>query len=146
MKSIGKGIIGSSNEESGRKIVSWNERKGYVIPSNGGKALGWIHMKSQVEGDPEPKGHVILYTIKIPVSNLAKRSAGDEEGENGWVRSVCEICRNILPMSADELGEDGKQSNQSISIEKFTGIPISADDCRVVEKLLTGFGEAKNNS
>ena len=43
IKSIGKGIIGSSDEESSRTNLDWEEGGVYLVPSNGGKAVGWVH-------------------------------------------------------------------------------------------------------
>jgi len=41
---IGKGIIGSSDEEKSRKkMIEWTEGNVFLVPSNGGKAVGWIH-------------------------------------------------------------------------------------------------------
>jgi len=41
---IGKGIIGSSDEEKGRKYLNdFTEGGVFLVPSNGGKAIGWIH-------------------------------------------------------------------------------------------------------
>ena len=43
LMSIGKGIIGSSDEESSRAKLDWEEGCVYLVPSNGGKAVGWVH-------------------------------------------------------------------------------------------------------
>jgi hypothetical protein len=42
-RSIGKGIIGSSDEEQSRLTLDdWTEGTVVLVPSNGGKAVGWI--------------------------------------------------------------------------------------------------------
>jgi hypothetical protein len=44
ISSIGKGIIGSSDEENSRRpLPNWIEGKVFLVPSNGGKAVGWIY-------------------------------------------------------------------------------------------------------
>jgi hypothetical protein len=40
---IGQGIVGSEAEESMRQTVAWKEGGVYLVPSNGGKAVGWVH-------------------------------------------------------------------------------------------------------
>ena len=41
---IGKGIIGSHDEQNSReRLVEWTEGKVFLVPSNGGKAVGWIY-------------------------------------------------------------------------------------------------------
>lgn len=43
LKSIGTGIVGSSSEESSRPILDdWNEGNVIFVPSQNGKAVGWI--------------------------------------------------------------------------------------------------------
>ena len=44
LQSIGRGIIGSSDEEKSRKYLNdFTEGSVFLVPSNGGKAIGWIH-------------------------------------------------------------------------------------------------------
>eukprot|EP00532_Pseudo-nitzschia_australis_P008960 CAMPEP_0168165452 /NCGR_PEP_ID=MMETSP0139_2-20121125/1495_1 /TAXON_ID=44445 /ORGANISM="Pseudo-nitzschia australis, Strain 10249 10 AB" /LENGTH=236 /DNA_ID=CAMNT_0008082571 /DNA_START=338 /DNA_END=1048 /DNA_ORIENTATION=- len=47
---IGKGIIGSSDEEKDRiHLNDWTEGSVHFVPSNGGKAVGWIHTSATSE-------------------------------------------------------------------------------------------------
>lgn len=44
ISSIGKGIIGSSDEENSRRpLPNWIQGKVFLVPSNGGKAVGWMY-------------------------------------------------------------------------------------------------------
>lgn len=49
---LGTGIIGSSAEEESRQGLEWEEGNVYFTPSNGGKAVGWVHM---VKEEPDTK-------------------------------------------------------------------------------------------
>jgi hypothetical protein len=66
IKSIGKGIVGSSAEEKSRMELPWKQGSAYFVPENGGKAIGWACSTSN--GDSEstkPAGHVELYVVKL---------------------------------------------------------------------------------
>jgi len=60
--SIGRGIYGSSMEEKERIDMKWKNKGWYLVPSNGGKSIGWIHKggkeenKAEVSVDSEAKG------------------------------------------------------------------------------------------
>jgi hypothetical protein len=42
--SIGKGIVGSQDEENARQPLNdWKQGDVFLVPSNGGKAIAWIH-------------------------------------------------------------------------------------------------------
>jgi hypothetical protein len=52
LQSIGKGIIGSSDEEKSRKYLNdFTEGSVFLVPSNGGKAIGWIHTTTTADND-----------------------------------------------------------------------------------------------
>ena len=97
MKTIGKGIVGSQDEEQGRQdLTSWKQGDVYLVPSNGGKAVAWIHSKlspstgndsgneenassnptspSATKNNPpvatSSGGHAIVYVCKIPQESL----------------------------------------------------------------------------
>lgn len=91
--SIGKGVVGSSDETRGRKTVHWREGTASLIPQNGGKALGWIHSKN--DDAQEPVGHAIMYFIKVTLDVLEKK----EEETNDlpkWAQNVVELFRKNL--------------------------------------------------
>lgn len=75
LRSIGEGIIGSSDEEESRKQLDWEKGDIFLVKSNGGKAVGWTHCLNEgkkiddtTTGDGiEP---AILITIKIPLSKI----------------------------------------------------------------------------
>jgi len=44
LRTIGKGIVGSQDEERGRQdLLSWRQNRAFLVPSNDGKAVAWIH-------------------------------------------------------------------------------------------------------
>lgn len=98
--SIGKGIIGSSDESKSRNEVNWNQGNAYMVPSNGGKALGWIHSGSRDEGPME------LYWCKCPIDNLV------DEGSDGWAMAMKEIFLRFT--EAAELNEADTKVFKSI--------------------------------
>lgn len=110
LMSIGKGIIGSSDEENSRTKVDWKEGMAYLVPPNGGKALGWVHSKDDEEAQ-DPIGHAIMYTIKIPVKILESNPGGSDSAHD-WVRNVIITCRQALPgnaMDARNIKDDATQ-------------------------------------
>ena len=106
---IGKGIIGSSDEEKSRKkMIEWTEGNVFLVPSNGGKAVGWILASD--DSDPtniasddsnpmstatndgdgigtakmkekrsESDGFAILYVAKIPLSILDREQQQQQQ-------------------------------------------------------------------
>jgi hypothetical protein len=115
LQSIGTGIIGSSDEEKTRNVLDWEEGDIYLVPSNGGKAVGWIHsaeskaessVADKVESEPQPqpqtvptlRGHAILQTVKIPIGAIATANPVTQEG---WVFILLQICQNILEKNKD---------------------------------------------
>ncbi len=68
VKSIGKGIIGSSNEEKSRMVEHWQERCAYFYGSNGGKAIGWVNDKLDSDKNldvSDVTNDVVLYVVKV---------------------------------------------------------------------------------
>jgi hypothetical protein len=93
--SIGKGIIGSNDEEKSRTKVDWKEGMAYLVPPNGGKALGWLHSKDDNDAQ-DPIGHAIMYTIKIPPKVIESNLEGSDSAQE-WVRNLITTCRQALP-------------------------------------------------
>ena len=126
-KSIGTGIIGSSAEEQSRHVLDWAQGSVYFVPSNGGKAVGWVHTRklplapspeadsSEVALMPnvaspieQPIGPAILYTIKIPVQSLPEESIHLETNDNmeepsSWVNIALSLCQKGLKQAKGEI-------------------------------------------
>ena len=98
LRTIGRGIIGSRDEELSRTdLPDWTEGGVYFVPSNGGKAVGWIHHDMSQQDDPtadnEPKGHVELIIGKVPSDKVY------DEISDSWPTWVCLLiqqCRHGL--------------------------------------------------
>mmetsp|Transcript_23316 Transcript_23316/g.32573 ORF Transcript_23316/g.32573 Transcript_23316/m.32573 type:complete len:159 (-) Transcript_23316:104-580(-) len=115
IKTIGDGIIGSSDEEKSRQCASWSEGKCYLLPSNGGKALGWTH-----EQDPSVEekvdGHAIVYYIKITHDALKQQNDKEESKMSDFFEKVRNIFEKVLPAEKnDECGNE-KQSELDLDI------------------------------
>ncbi len=113
---MGKGIVGSYDEESTRTDTRWEEKGAYFIPSNGGTAVGWIHTPNvtslSASGDSKPPlfGHAILIMFKIPTLQLmpeALEQRGDGDCDKTdpasstvamppWAETVRRLCREAL--------------------------------------------------
>jgi hypothetical protein len=100
--SIGKGVVGSADETTSRtKLLDWSQSSAWLVPQNGGKALGWVHMKDDNATNEEPIGHAMIYSIKIPVDVL--ETTKEENGDSpGWMRDVASICKKSLPKPNDD--------------------------------------------
>jgi hypothetical protein len=115
--SIGKGIIGSSDEEDSRQCLEeWKEGCVILVPSNGGNAIGWLHENSHcsvspnssdVDSPPEknriendkstsgPASPAIMYVAKV--SPDVYKEIDSKRGDDPlWVKAVLECCRQGL--------------------------------------------------
>jgi hypothetical protein len=108
LKSIGKGIIGSSDEEKTREDLDWKEGTVYLVPSNGGKAVGWLH-GAKPAPSTSPRGLAILNVIKIPLDKLPAEKlieqSSSETEPASWVDVVKFLCQKVLNTKSVE--EDG---------------------------------------
>lgn len=119
LRSIGTGIIGSSNEEQSRSDLDWQEGDVYLIPSNGGKAVGWIHMNRKTSSSgtsssddgkkddmpaPASTGHAILHICKIPLDQLKDVAFDDTESIQvpNWIAIMLSQCRRGLEKHSAE--------------------------------------------
>jgi hypothetical protein len=76
--SIGKGVFGSSDEEKNRKDTGWQQGQFYIVPSNGGKSLGWIHKRKKGSTpDPDPQK---ASASSVEVSHAETKDVLSEEG------------------------------------------------------------------
>ena len=74
VRSVGKGILGSSDEVKNRKIVDWKEGSVFLYPSNGGKSIGWINElddseKKSLDINSTAKD-VALYVVKVTPESI----------------------------------------------------------------------------
>jgi len=118
LKWIGEGIIGSSDEEESRKkMIEWTEGNVFLVPSNGGKAVGWICANddsistdtadndddheatgttSEKEKHDESHGFAVLYVAKIPQGLIDQGKLESRESDNQWANRLIEGCRDGL--------------------------------------------------
>ena len=100
--SIGnQGIIGSQAEQESRKELDWVEGSIYVVPSNGGKAVGWV----------SPDTAAILRMIKLGNAEDVEEDDGvfveDEEPEpEPWYAIVDGILNEALSRKNTVLPSD----------------------------------------
>ena len=160
---IGKGIIGSSDEEKDRiDLNDWTEGSVHFVPSNGGKAVGWIHTsaaretsvgistytnaggsiedankKEELENKTTTKtvesdGFAILYVAKIPLDVFNKKQEESEESNQEWVNALIECCR-------DGIGSFNKESDKVPSYYKF---PIETSE--LLKKIIREVEDAES--
>ena len=144
---IGKGIIGSRDEEKSRKVMNdWNEGDVFLIPSNGGKAIGWVHTDardrygddSASSGDgtnedgfgdnpttsttnskgkhDETYGSAILYVAKIPLGMLEKE---DPQGSKTSKRNIQSWADQLVESCRDFLEPVDKEDNKTTDPSYF---------------------------
>jgi hypothetical protein len=136
MRSIGKGIIGSSDEERSRKDMGWEEGGVYLVPSNGGKAVGWIHHADSSDEDDAAKktneGHVELCIAKLPLDRLKDvRFLEDiETSLPPWVVTLIEHCRKGI----EKIGEPN-------AIDTYACHKYSNEDSSVLKEALSHASE-----
>jgi hypothetical protein len=144
LQSIGTGIIGSSAEEKSRRDLDWSEGSMYLVPSNGGKAMGWIHTtnknSSSSENDDEdkPGGHAIMQIVKVPADKLLSTDGDDsentEDDEENWVSVFLRLCLTGFLEIADS-------TNEKPPYYKF-----SEEDCSALREAFRKAAEEKNDS
>lgn len=74
VRSIGKGIIGSGDEQNSRQKVPWVETHAYLYCSNGGKAIGWVNEKQELDKSlhiDDTNSDVVLYVVKVTNKAIA---------------------------------------------------------------------------
>jgi len=139
--SIGKGIIGSSDEEKSRVRMNWKEGGLYLVPSNGGKAMGWIY-HAGVDSSEPGNGHAELKIAKIPQDLSTDYGRGKETAvcfiddssspAGSWAIKFKETCRDIL--EAECVRSDG---------DEHSGFMVQDTD---IQALKTAFGDADRTS
>jgi hypothetical protein len=114
LKAIGKGIIGSADEEKQRVALDWKQGDIVFVPSNGGKAVGWIHhgatgtapSSEEWTGDDDDAsiktlGHVVLQIAKVPVGQTGHSGNNVESEGLPWYDKIRGLCRKVLEANKD---------------------------------------------
>ena len=113
VKSIGTGIVGSAAEEKARQSVGWKADGGYVIPSNGGKAVGWVCTKKNDEDEESSStgspASVEVLIIKATPDALSIEKDEEEESGKNWTRAIKELFIKELP-SGDKATSSNEES------------------------------------
>eukprot|EP00563_Minutocellus_polymorphus_P021087 CAMPEP_0197718062 /NCGR_PEP_ID=MMETSP1434-20131217/2366_1 /TAXON_ID=265543 /ORGANISM="Minutocellus polymorphus, Strain CCMP3303" /LENGTH=258 /DNA_ID=CAMNT_0043302669 /DNA_START=24 /DNA_END=800 /DNA_ORIENTATION=- len=112
VKSIGTGIVGSAAEEKARTSVGWNDGGGYVIPSNGGKAAGWV-CTTKDDKDELSDGNVSVDSVDIVVIKATHEALVDDDGDESaksWTKAIKKIFNEELPTN-DNDGESAVPSS-----------------------------------
>mmetsp|Transcript_5148 Transcript_5148/g.6228 ORF Transcript_5148/g.6228 Transcript_5148/m.6228 type:complete len:244 (-) Transcript_5148:813-1544(-) len=115
IKKIGKGIVGSSDEEKSRQCALWSEGKCYLLPSNGGKALGWTHEKD-TSVEEKVDGHAIVYYIKITHDALQEQNDKEESKTSEFFEKVRNIFEKVLPTEKGDEGGNEKKSELNLGV------------------------------
>ncbi|KAK1746160.1 hypothetical protein QTG54_002767 [Skeletonema marinoi] len=123
IQSIGKGIIGSAAEESGRTIVNWKQCSSYFLPCLSGVACGWVNTTQITEeksssGDSDdannPSGgdSVVLYTMKVSPRDLERNQKEDETQQlSPWVAKAVELFDSMSSVeTSDEIMLSSEES------------------------------------
>ena len=113
VKSIGAGIVGSAAEEKARIPVGWKAGGGYVIPSNGGKAVGWVcTTKDDQDESSVGNASVEIVVIKITPEELEAVHVEDDGGESvkSWTKEIKKVFNEELP-SNDADGDSAVPSS-----------------------------------
>ena len=113
VKSIGAGIVGSAAEEKARIPVGWKAGGGYVIPSNGGKAVGWVcTTKDNQDESSVGNASVEIIVIKITPEELEAVHVEDDGSESvkSWTKAIKKIFNEELP-SNDADGDSAVPSS-----------------------------------
>ena len=107
LRSVGKGIIGSSDEQKSRTYLDWHEDGVYLLPSSGGKAVGWTHQfHSSPDGEEsiaKSDGRAELHIAKVPSDRLKDVRFLDDDKASlpVWVTILMRLCREGI----ETLGE-----------------------------------------
>jgi 4a-hydroxytetrahydrobiopterin dehydratase len=152
--SIGKGIIGSSDEEKSRKcLTDWNAGTVVLVPSNGGKAVGWIYDKTK-NGTADSNetsvsseqmasaGHAEFIMAKIPVDMLASRNDSSHDEQPQWVTTLQKYCQEGLQAMAST-------NQQSSDIQEEKPVPyfqFPPQKGKMIITALQAAKEGKNNN
>jgi hypothetical protein len=142
LSSIGSGIVGSQAEEENRTVLDdWVQGRVMFVPSNGGKAVGWIHNHKDDDDDDKATpttttlegtaaevetrrggGPAVLVIAKIPVEARVTNEEENDDDPNesfAWTRSLIAQCQPYRRKDAIHLS-----------------IPLSTVDAKVVKEVM----------
>lgn len=149
--SIGRGIYGSRMEEQERVLMNWKNKTWYLLPSNGGVSLGWIHKLKKITASDESNLEVsrhsneqthlnedaVVLALKLPVDfNYAETtmSISDEKEKDKAQTCVIEYFFSILetylkPYRRAQNHHSSKEEfTNAEEIGRFGGIQIAECD------------------
>ena len=106
LKRIGSGIVGSKAEEESRASLHWEEGNAYMVPSVGGRAVGFVYPSAERDKDEkEEPMSVAIYVFKVTpdrLKHIRDGSASDsQEPLSTWVVKMSDITARALLSSAD---------------------------------------------
>jgi hypothetical protein len=124
LRSIGQGIIGSSDEEKSRKNLDWEEGDMYFVESNGGKAVGWTHntttetLESHPSSDSSDRWSAIFLRLCKEALINQKRDEGNQTAAYKFQSKDCAILKQAFENA--ELKEkdpgDSKTAKPSVPV------------------------------
>jgi len=157
IQSIGKGIIGSSEEERTRTNVSWNKQSAYIIKCNGGKALGFTQSSHAIippndddndvnddnnKKEGEEEKDVVLYIFKImPKTLLAYDDGKKKKKKDDWIMVMLDMFHKILIASSSEVMDEVSSSSSSSDNDLFE---LEKEECMEIQKCLSSLLEESN--
>ena len=114
LKSIGTGIVGSSDEENSRKVLNWKEGNIYLVPSNGGKAVGWFHTSSSDSNDAE-EGQASEDVTESSAADEQQPSNNDKSKSNEPFSIEGHAVLNVIkiPMGSLEASSSAEDENRT---------------------------------
>lgn len=150
VKSIGKGIIGSSSEESTRSKENWIENHGYFYKSNGGKAIGWVNDKLPDDKDlniGDTSNDVVLYIIKATDEMLdqGKEKGNDCEHQSQisnsatiptWVHDILKLMATYVCKQACDEKKDKNEAQTNSSSANNIGKRIALEEVKALRQLI----------
>lgn len=136
LQTLGTGIIGSAAEESERKELNWKKRNAYYVPSNDGKAIGYVHTvpKHHTEGNilaqqEDRNGLVSPAVLKVLKIQLGQESIGttSTNDTNSTENEGSEVSKKLIEMA------------QRLQLFTFSSAPfceLSTDDMETFRSIL----------
>ena len=145
--SIGKGVIGSKDEEESRRRVNWTEGAAFILPHSKGVATGWIHRTAEdsgpdlAENEAEKRDEkvecgppnaslaekdgivVVFYAIKATPDAIKSLNDCMPPGAPPWIMTAHELLG-----SADEV--------DTSCVHEIEGLVKSADETLKVSQVI----------
>mmetsp|Transcript_35977 Transcript_35977/g.52730 ORF Transcript_35977/g.52730 Transcript_35977/m.52730 type:complete len:307 (-) Transcript_35977:433-1353(-) len=158
IQSIGKGIIGSSEEERTRTNVSWNKQSAYIIKCNGGKALGFTQSSHAIippndddndvnddnnKKEGEEEKDVVLYIFKImPKTLLAYDDGKKKKKKKKKKANIADdgSLQSDTPQTLEATQEEGRRTDESIEMKENDMSDIIANDNKKTALTLVALG------